>query len=340
MLLPDDETMLAREDLSEILQLSPAVVNALVASGALQTRRRDGREVVDAAQVERVFRDSLLRLYYAQAVRAAALAASGASPAAETELELELPHAEEAGGQAGQEEEIDLPVILRTSDEHLVRQLAAGGPDLRLGLRYVPRRQIGGMFREVKFTILQLSNSGLRIRHSEKLSPGEEARVSIALQNPPRSFVMRGQVVWTSIAQRGDEPSFYISGLMMVTNADRLATAADLLRNARELQVDDVDRRRTRGGDVPRPVSGLPDEDVVAIIRAMRRFASDPTEASRWYARARFAVADEEVRKAAPRGARERDEVLGVWEYLQRRIDLKAVASVIQWIHSSNVAAV
>jgi hypothetical protein len=72
----------------------------------------------------------------------------------------------------------------------------------------------------------------------------------------------------------------------------------------------------------------------------VRRFASDPTEASRWYARARFAVADEEVRKAAPRGARERDEVLGVWEYLQRRIELKAVASVIQWIRSSHVAAV
>jgi hypothetical protein len=337
MLLPDDETMLAREELSEILQLSPAVVNALVASGALQTRRRDGHDVVDAAQVEKVFRDSLLRLYYAQASRAAAAAAAHPPPEAEVELELDLPAAEDVREP---EEEVDLPVILRTSDEHLVRQLAESGPDLRLGLRYVPRRQIGGMFREVRFTILQLSNSGLRIRHSEKLSPGEEARVSIALQNPPRSFVMRGQVVWTSIAQRGDEPSFYISGLMMVTNADRLAAAADLLRNARELQVDDEDRRRTRGGDVPRPMSGLPDEDVVAIIRAVRRFAADPTEASRWYARARFAVADEEIRKAAPRGARERDEVLGVWEYLQRRIDLKAVASVVQWIRHSNVAAV
>ena len=79
---------------------------------------------------------------------------------------------------------------------------------------------------------------------------------------------------------------------------------------------------------------------LVEIIRAVRKFASDPAEATRWYARARFAIADDEVRRAAPRGAREREEVVGVWEYLHRRIDLKAVAGVVQWIRNSQAATV
>ena len=179
--------------------------------------------------------------------------------------------------------------------------------------------------------------SGLRIRTQERLHPGEEARLSFAIQNPPKSFVMRAKVVWTSVAQRGDGPTFLISGIRVVANDDRLEEAIEMLRNARELILDES---RRRGRNLPLQVSGLADDDVVAIIRAVRRFASDPTEATRWYTRARFAIADAEVRSAAPRGARDREEVVGIWEYLQRKIDLRAVAGVVQWIRNSQVAAV
>jgi hypothetical protein len=325
-MLPSSEVTLRRDELSEALALSPKIIDVLIATRALETKRHEGRDVVTCAQLERFFRDTLLRVYQAQATRAVALVPKPAEPEPEHEIELETV-------------DEDLPVITRTSDEHLAaaadeRERA----DLRLGARFIPRKQLGGVFREVKLAVLQMSNSGLRIRHTEALRPGEEARLSFAIQNPPKSFVMRARVVWTSIAQRGEGPSFYISGLKVIANQDRLADATELLRAARELHLDQTDNRR-RTGKLPMPVSGLPDEDVVAIIRAVRKFASDPTEASRWYTRARFAVADEEVRRAAPRGAREREEVVGIWEYLQRRIDLKAVAGVVTWIRSSSVAS-
>jgi hypothetical protein len=328
-MLPTTDVTLRRDELSEVLSLSPKIIDALILTRALETERRDGREVVTCSQLEKLFRDSLLRVYQAQATRAAAAAAAASKIEPEREIELDLESA------AAEEE---LPVITRTSDEHLMPAPAISDdrPDLRLGARFIPRRQLGGVFREVKLAVLQMSNSGLRIRHIEPLRPGEEARFSFAIQNPPKSFVMRARVVWTSIAQRGEGPSFYISGLKVVTNQDRLAEATELLRAARELHLDESRRRN----NVPMPVHGLPDEDVVAIIRAVRKFANDPTEASRWYTRARFAVADEEVRRAAPRGARDREEVVGIWEYLQRRIDLKAVAGVVQWIRNSSVAAV
>ena len=321
MTLPSDVT-LRRDELSEVLALSPKVVDALIATRAIVPERRDDREVVPCEQLERVFRDSLLRVYQAQAARAVApKAAERSEPEAEFELETEV--------------EEPLPVITRTSDEHL-GAIEEERPDLRLGARYLPRRQMGGVFRNVKLSVLQLSNTGLRIRHAEALRPGEEARLSFAMQNPAKSVVMRARVAWTSIAQRGDGPSFYISGLKITENAERLTEAIDLLRNARELHLDES-RRTTR---LPMPVSGLPDEDVVAIIRALRKFAADPTEATRWYTRARFAIAEEEVRRAAPRGARDREEAVGVWEYLQRRIDLHAVAGVVQWIRRSQVAGI
>ncbi len=322
-MLPITDVTLRRDELSEVLSLSPKIIDALILTRTLETERRDGREVVTCAQLEKLFRDSLLRVYQAQATRAAA----AARPEPEREIEIDL-----------EPEEEPMPAITRTSDEHLMPAAppAEDRADLRLGARFIPRRQLGGVFREVKLAVLQLSNSGLRIRHSEPLRPGEEARFSFAIQNPPKSFVMRARVVWTSIAQRGDGPSFYISGLRVVSNQDRLVEATELLRAARELHLDESRRRN----NVPMPVHGLPDEDVVAIIRAVRKFASDPTEATRWYTRARFAVADEEIRRAAPRGARDREEVVGIWEYLQRRIDLKAVAGVVQWIRSSSVAAV
>jgi hypothetical protein len=318
MLLPSDVT-LRRDELSEVLALSPKVVDALIAARAIVPERRDNQEVVPCAQLERVFRDSLLRVYQAQAARAAApRPVQRPEPEPEFELELEEP----------------LPVITRTSDEHV--PVEDERPDLRLGARYIPRRQMGGLFRNVKLAVLQLSNTGLRIRHTEALLPGDEARLSFAIQNPPRSVVMRARVVWTSIAQRGEGPSFYISGLKVTANPERLTEAIALLRDGRELHLDES-RRSTR---LPMPVSGLPDEDVVAIIRAVRRFAADPTEAMRWYTRARFAIAEEAVRRDAPRGARDREEAVGVWEYLQRRVDLRAVSGVVQWIRRSQAAGI
>jgi hypothetical protein len=329
MLLPADLTF-RREELSELLQLNPAVVDALVASGTLKGN------AIAAADLERFFRDSLLRLYQAQALRAVA---APVPQDTEVEIEIDARPIDEPRIEAN----ADIPSIVRTYEEEMLD--SGERPNTRAGVRYVPRRQIGGVFRDVKFVMLQLSSSGLRIRHDEPLHPGDEARLSFAILNPPKSFVMRARVVWTSIAQRGEEQSYYISGLRVVENADRLVNAAYLLRTARELQVDDRDIGRTMPAarvprNMPRHVTGLSDEDVLTIIQAVRRLADDPQEAARWYARARFAIADEEVRKAAPRGAREREEVVGVWEYLQRRPDLKTVAGVMQWIRRSHVAAV
>ena len=53
------------------------------------------------------------------------------------------------------------------------------GHDARIAPRYIPRRSIGGVFNKTKFTVMQISSTGLRIRHDETLLPGEEGQTDV-----------------------------------------------------------------------------------------------------------------------------------------------------------------
>ena len=290
------------DETAAILDLPPSIVDKLVRSGQLPSNGHG----VPASEIQSYLSQSLIRLFQAQAK---------AQPVAEPEPEP----AEDAS------------LITRSIAEY---EADARGdtPELRIAPRYVPRRQLGGTFREVRFTLMQLSTTGLRIRHDETLRPGDVARITVSLQRPARTFAMQARVVWTSIAQRGDSPTFCISGLRVI-DLGPLQQVIHHLREARDLQADEGRRRNAS------PLSGLTDEEVASIIRIVRRFSADPVEAGRWYSRARFALADEQVRAAAPQRARDREEVIGVWECLDRTIDIGKIASVVTWLRQTRASA-
>jgi hypothetical protein len=205
-------------------------------------------------------------------------------------------------------------------------------PDHRRATRYVPLRQITGIFNDIKFTVLQLSATGLRIRHNGTLLPGDEAKLTFAMLRTARSVVVRARVVWTSVARSGDE-QFSISGLRVIEHADRLEHAVQTMKAVHELQPE---RRVTsrRSDDAVSMLRNVSDEEMALVTSAIHKFASDPVEAGRWYSRARFALSDENIRRAAPQRGAERDEVLGIWEYLDRQVELEKVAGVMRWIRS------
>jgi hypothetical protein len=378
------QTSLSRQELANSLALAPPVIDALVASGALLCHVRDGRETIPMQQVESFFRDGLLRVYQADAAARVQRGMTTpaverrvrevestfdfddgeAKPAPEPAAEAAAAESEGSGSRevaasaespassaTAPADDAVLPIASSVGDSSAIRRgyelddRPVEKLDLRVAPRYIPRRQVGGTFNQTKFSILQISTSGLRIRHDQTLLPGEEGRLTFALIKPPQSFLLKARVVWTSIAQRGDDPTFCISGLRIVDGVERLRRAVDLLREARELEPDRETTRRSSRDAAATPASppalrGLSDEEVASILRAVRKFASDPVEASRWYARARFAMVDEQVRAAIPPRARDREEILGVWEYLERRIDVRKVAGVVSWMRSTRAAVV
>lgn len=324
---------LSRAEVSRILEVDPAVVDSLIESGRLLCHVKSGEPRIPVDQLEAFFRDALVRLYRAEAGampvtfrrEAEAAAQQSEAPAAPSPEPVDAPPPAPAPEPAPRRMAAPAPVPVEDEPERENREAA----------RYVPLRQIDGIFGETKFSMLQISTTGLRIKHRDSLLPGTEAKVSFALLKPARSIVVRARVVWTSIARSGDE-RFSISGLRVLDHQERLGRAIDLLKSAHELQPERraIVRRATDGFVAIEEIS---DDEIALVTNAVQRFADDPVEANRWYSRARFALADENVRRAAPERPRDREEVLGIWEFLDRQVDIPRIAGIVGWIRSAGV---
>jgi PilZ domain len=319
------------DQLNRLLQLPEGLLESLTDSGRVLCHLRKGETTIPLAQLETFFRETLIRIYQVQG--------SGTIEAEEKPVEVQAAPPPEP--VAVVEPVVPPPPAPARTSEPVVFPMPRPEPPMRESLehrvatRFVPLRQVDGIFGDERFTILQLSTTGLRIRHRDPLMPGDEAKVSFALMKPARSFVMRARVVWTSIARQGDE-RFSISGLQVIEHAERLVRAIELMKNAHELQPERRERAR-RETDALLPIEGVTDEEIALISAAVQKFAEDPVEAARWYSRARFAVSDDAVRREAPQRPREREEVLGIWEYLQRQVEIPKVAGVVAWMKRAAV---
>src|SRR5688572_12410728 len=123
------------EQTAEILDLPPSIVDKLVRSGQLPS---DG-DGVPAEQIQNYLSQSFIRLFRMQAVEDA---------------------------QATLPVEDHDPLITRSIAEYET-ELRDNAAEMRVAPRYVPRRQLGGTYRDIRFTLMQLSTTGLRIRHDE-----------------------------------------------------------------------------------------------------------------------------------------------------------------------------
>ncbi|MBV8518629.1 MAG: PilZ domain-containing protein [Acidobacteria bacterium] len=348
---------LTLSEVSQLLELPTDVVEGLLDSGRVLCRMQRGEARVPLAQLETFLRDALVRVYRAEAglrfeetaeledgLSQPLLEESAADASADSVPDAASEAASDANGDALPAEETPaeephLPIAEPAFARELLaprrarpRHTLAETPDMRSTPRFIPLRRISGIFGDAKFSIVQISQTGLRIRHAEPLVPGVEAKLSFALLKPARSFVMRARVVWTSLARSGDE-TFSISGLRIIEHADRLARAVELLNAAHELQPDRRAKPRRTEADSLAGLDGVSDEEIALVTSAVQKFASDPVEASRWYSRARFALSDEHVRRVAP--IRQREEVLGIWEYLERQIDIAKIAGVVLWMRDA-----
>jgi Tfp pilus assembly protein PilZ len=333
----------SREELSVLLNVPLDVVDALLDSGRVLCHVRGGQPRVPLAQLEEFFRDALLRLYQAEShgVTVETPRALSPRPEIESDSEPEPEPQPEPVSQPEPEPEREpaiavAPPIFASPAPEPKPEAAHDERELRIATRFVPLRQLGGIFGDTKFVVMQLSATGLRIRHNEPVMPGDEAKLSFALMRPARSVVVRARVVWTSLAKSGTE-RFSISGLRITEHQDRLAAAIDSMRSTNELQPERRGALR-RSTDTMSVISGISDEEMALVTAAVQKFASDPVEASRWYSRARFALSDDTVRRAAPDRPRDREEVLGIWEYLDRQVEIGKIAGVVTWMRSAGAA--
>ncbi len=213
--------------------------------------------------------------------------------------------------------------------------------ELRAAERFRAREPLHGGFGTAAVTLVNIGETGVQLEHPQPLRLATRARLSF--KRGDASFAVHAVVVWSHLSKQSDRKGklLYHSGLRFEDdNADVPAILATLRRHAViEPDPDSLERKRHRAAEreaelanrAPRVVRSVPQADVTAdqlllIQHARDRLRTHPEEAIKWYNRAKYAIT--EPKDPIATDLAYRDEVLAVWEYLERTVDLAVIARV------------
>ena len=207
---------------------------------------------------------------------------------------------------------------------------------VRSAARFVSDDTVPGLFSTGSITqpvtLRDVSVNGAQIEHSQPVRPAMQGRITIG------TLTASAVVIWTRLTS----PGHYRSGLRIEESLDVVAAAIRelLARGAvhkvenpmqlKQQAIADREKARTKFAGTPlTPVPSGPTPGEVAKIREARKWMqSHPEDAVKWYLRAR-ATASEEHLHIAGSGRINREDVLAVWEYLGRGIDLRDVVKAL-----------
>jgi hypothetical protein len=87
---------------------------------------------------------------------------------------------------------------------------------------------------------------------------------------------------------------------------------------------------------VLRTTKEIPPDQVLLVQHARERLRANPVEALKWYNRAKFALSQggNPITDPIPN----REDVLAVWEYLERTIDLNTIVQVFEMTRVQSVS--
>jgi hypothetical protein len=183
----------------------------------------------------------------------------------------------------------------------------------------------------VQVNVRDLSVTGAQIEHPNALRPGTRGALVV------ESLNAKTTVVWSRLSA----PGVYRSGLRIHEQLDIVAaTIRDLLgrglvrkqgeETLRKRQEALLERERATARLIAPAVKviGPTEEQVLLIRQARERMLMHPEDAVKWYNRARVTASEDHMR-IAESGRPNREDVLAVWEYLERSIDLRFVVQAL-----------
>lgn len=213
--------------------------------------------------------------------------------------------------------------------------------ELRTSERYVVMESLTGSFGAASTTILDICEHGVQIAHTQPLRIGTTGRLWFKRAEVAASI--QGSVVWSQLSQKPDDEGkiLYRSGVRIADGSGEFTQALQMLalKGVLRRDFDSLERKRQRNAArssarVAKPVvkfvqqgSDVPHDQALLIQHTRERLKNNPDEASKWYNRARFAISSD----TPPGGAemlRDREEVLAIWEYLDRSVDLSTIVRV------------
>lgn len=210
--------------------------------------------------------------------------------------------------------------------------------DARSEHRYAAQVTMGGTFGPTEVTIVDIGEHGAQVRHPTPVKLGAIARLAFALPTGNEQVRILATVVWSRIATKPDTTGRrdFFTGMRLDDNEGSVKAAIELMLSSNALRADRTSLERKRrmlaekekakqqgGVKFTGQRTRIPD-DVILLVRQTRsRLADNPAEAVKWYNRAKFSLDQSGVQIHA------RDEVLMIWEYLERSVEIDIISRII-----------
>lgn len=220
--------------------------------------------------------------------------------------------------------------------------------DLRGSERYLVTEKLSGSFGAAQVVLIDLAEQGAQIEHAHPLRLATKGR--LWFKRAEISISLHAIVVWSRLSKTPNDQGKYVyrSGLRIDEGAEDFGTAMQMLSEHEVIKKDteSLDRKRQRheereqeklGKPTMKHVPTEPDispDQVLLIQHARERLRSNFDEAQKWYSRAYFALRDGRTGVSGEL-MRYPEDVLAVWEYLERSVPLSTIKRVFDQSTSS-----
>ncbi|MEO8215925.1 MAG: hypothetical protein ABI718_02470 [Acidobacteriota bacterium] len=205
---------------------------------------------------------------------------------------------------------------------------------------------IPARFNGVPILVCDLADGGLQIEHTDAFVRGSSGLVEYTIPGKTKKIRVHGTLVWTRVADQLSDPPVYRSGVKVEGHVDALNSTIDFFLRSGIAKIDRGWREPTaKPGEKPAaekpssestaaaptspaaPAGEITEEVILLIEEAREQLARSYEESLKWYQRARFSLSEESVQKET-QDIHHREDVLAVWEFLGRSVEIATIASV------------
>jgi hypothetical protein len=213
--------------------------------------------------------------------------------------------------------------------------------DLRSVKRFVIDPPLRGVFANVDITIDDFGERGVQAEHAGPLKLGSQSRLTFHIPGTQEVVKIEARVAWSRLSKKPNAQGKYLyrSGLRIEGDPEVMKATLSRMVHSCVARPDTGSLERKRKALVERarakaavttmkPIANrapdIPPDHVLLIQQARARLQASPEEAVKWYNRARYSQSD-----AGELVQHHRDDVIAIWEYLERMIDLATISRVL-----------
>ncbi|HEY5611245.1 MAG TPA: PilZ domain-containing protein [Thermoanaerobaculia bacterium] len=208
--------------------------------------------------------------------------------------------------------------------------------ELRASDRFKLTPPISGTFSPAgKAKIRDLSAGGAKVELYDLPELGTEGILEFSIEGLPMTFDFNAELIWSkSKTVHSATVARYVAGLKIDEKREHLRLAIAHLCQSGRATVDTHSlhlklnimraRARQQSAELGFAISGVPPEEFLLIEGVRAELRANPEEAAYWRTKASLSFAG-----TVELAERDAEEILAVWEYLDRSIDLAIVKRCI-----------